>query len=103
LVASGAQTFPVFGLHVPDRLITAENNDRQRERLQNAVIKILKSALAEPIEDVLMKDAHGRPCIETKITLDIEYALNMPGGNIFYGPLSWLFAEDDDLLDTPAR
>jgi phytoene dehydrogenase-like protein len=103
LVASGAQTLTVFGLHVPDRLITAENNDKQRVQLQKAVIKSLNSVLAEPIEDVLMMDAHGNPCIETKTTLDIERALNMPGGNIFHGPLSWPFVEDGAPLETPAQ
>jgi phytoene dehydrogenase-like protein len=103
LVASGAQTLTVFGLHVPDRLITAENNDEQRVRLQKAVVDSLNSVLAEPIEDVLLTDAHGRPCIETKTTLDLERALNMPGGNIFHGPLSWPFVEDDAPLETPAQ
>jgi phytoene dehydrogenase-like protein len=27
----------------------------------------------------------------------------MPGGNIFHGPLSWPFAEDDEPLDTAAE
>jgi phytoene dehydrogenase-like protein len=103
LVASGVQTLTVFGLHVPDRLITADNNDEQRIRLQKAVVDSLNSVLAEPIEDVLLTDAHGRPCIETKTTLDIERALNMPGGNIFHGPLSWPFVEDDAPLETPAQ
>lgn len=103
LVASGAQTLTVFGLHTPDRLITAENNEEYRARLQQAVVESLNSVLAEPIEDVLLRDAHGKPCIETKTTLDIERALNMPGGNIFHGPLSWPFAEDDDPLETPGQ
>jgi len=103
LAASGAQTLTVFALHTPDRLITADNNDEQRSRLQDAVIASLNSVLAERIEDVLMLDGHGRPCIETKTTLDIERALNMPGGNIFHGPLSWPFAEDDAVLETPAQ
>jgi phytoene dehydrogenase-like protein len=103
LVEAGAHTLTVFGLHVPDRLITAENNDEQRELLQKAVLDSLNSVLAEPIEDVLLTDAHGRPCIETKTTLDIERALNMPGGNIFHGPLSWPFVEDDAPLETAAQ
>jgi phytoene dehydrogenase-like protein len=103
LASSGAHTLTVFGLHVPDRLITAENNDEQRIRLQKAVINSLNSILAESIEDVLLTDTHGRPCIETKTTLDIELALNMPGGNIFHGPLSWPFVEDDAPLETPAQ
>jgi len=103
LVASGAQTLTVFALHVPDRLITAENNDGQRGRLQRAVVDSLNSVLAEPIEDLLLRDAQGRRCIETKTTRDIEQALNMPGGNIFHGPLSWPFVEDDAPLDTPGQ
>lgn len=103
LQASGAQTLTVFALHAPDRLLTPETNDAMRERLQQAVLDSLNSVLAEPIEGVLMTDAAGAPCIETKTTLDIEAALGMPGGNIFHGPLSWPFAEDDASLATPAE
>jgi phytoene dehydrogenase-like protein len=59
--------------------------------------------LAEPLEDVLMTDGAGDPCVETKTTLDIESALRMPGGNIFHDPLSWPFAEDDADLTRPAE
>ena len=100
---AGAQTLTVFGLHVPSRLVTAENNDEMRERLQAAVLASLNSVLAEPIEDVLRTDAAGRPCIETKTTLDIELAVGMPGGNIFHGGLDWPFLEDDAPVSTPAE
>jgi phytoene dehydrogenase-like protein len=103
LNASGAQTLTVFGLHVPDRLVTAATNDAQRDRMQRAVFDSVNSVLAEPIEDLVLADAQGEPCIETKTTLDIEQALNMPGGNIFHGPLAWPFAEDDADLGSPAR
>ncbi len=103
LQASGAHTLTVFGLHVPDRLITPENNDRMRAALQAAVVKSLNSVLAEPIEQLLLSGADGTPCIETKTTLDIERAVGMPRGNIFHGGLDWPFAEDDAPLDTPAR
>jgi len=103
LQASGAQTLTVFALHAPDRMLTPENNDEMREFLQRAVLDSLNSVLAEPIESVLMTDADGKPCVETKTTLDLEAALNMPGGNIFHGPLSWPFVEDDASLVTPAE
>lgn len=103
LQAAGAHTLTVFGLHVPDRLITPENNDDRRAELQAAVLKSLNSVLAEPVEDLLLTDADGRPCIETKTTLDIERALGMPRGNIFHGGLDWPFVEDGTPLDTPAR
>ena len=103
LQAAGAQTLTVFGLHVPDRLITAQNNEDRRAELQDAVLRSLNSVLAEPVEDLLLTGPDGRPCIETKTTLDIERAVGMPRGNIFHGGLDWPFADDDAPLDTPAQ
>lgn len=102
LRGAGAQTLTVFGLHVPHDLLTRENNNEMREKLQAAILASLNSVLAEPIEDVVMLDASGLPCIETKTTLDLEDALGMTGGNIFHGLLSWPFVEDDADLSTPA-
>lgn len=103
LVAAGAQTLTVFALHAPHRWLTEENNDDSRDRLQAAVLASLNSVLAEPIEDLLLTDAAGRPCIETKTTLDLEHALNLPGGNIFHGLLEWPFLEDDEPRSTAAE
>ncbi|HKH07772.1 MAG TPA: NAD(P)/FAD-dependent oxidoreductase, partial [Agromyces sp.] len=103
LAASGAHTLTVFGLHTPHRLLERFSNDDLREQLQAAVLESLNSVLAEPIEDLIATDASGRPCIETKTTLDLEAALRMPGGNIFHGPLSWPWAEDGAPLATPAE
>ncbi|MGX5695503.1 phytoene desaturase family protein [Agromyces soli] len=103
LAASGAHTLTVFGLHVPDRLAERFAPDELRERLQAAVLASLDSVLAEPIADVIARDAHGRPCIETKTTRDLEELLRMPGGNIFHGPLSWPWAEPGTSLSTPAE
>ncbi|MGY2743755.1 phytoene desaturase family protein [Arthrobacter sp. UYCu723] len=103
LQAAGAHTLTVFGLHVPDRLITEDNNEERRAELQAAVLKSLNSVLAEPVEELLLTGPDGRPCIETKTTLDIERAVGMPRGNIFHGGLDWPFVEDGAPLDTPAR
>jgi phytoene dehydrogenase-like protein len=94
---SGAATLTVFGLHTPHAL------NASRDLLTDAVLKSLNCVLAEPIQDVVMTDANGLPCIETTTTRDLEHALAMTGGNIFHGALSWPFADDDDRLDTPAR
>ena len=99
---SGAQTLTVFGLHTPHAL-TVDDPDATRRALTAAVLASLDSVLAEPIEDVLMSDAHGRPCIETKTTADLDATLNMTAGNIFHGGLQWPFAEDDEPLETPAQ
>jgi len=103
LAASDAQTLTVFGLHVPDRLVDAHGNDELRERLRDAVLASLDSVLAEPIADVIATDAAGRPCIEVKTTRDLEHALNLPGGNIFHGPLSWPWSEPGAEPATPAE
>ena len=99
---SGAQTLTVFGLHTPHAL-TAGDPDTMRQRLTDAVLASLNSVLAEPIQDVVMTDALGAPCIEAKTTVDLEDALGMTAGNIFHGALQWPFADDDEPLDTPAR
>lgn len=100
---SGAQTLTVFGLHVPHTLSHGRDPDTLRSALTDAVLRSLNSVLAEPIQDVVMQDDHGEPCIEAMTTLDLEETLGMTGGHIFHGALGWPFAEDDEALDTPAR
>jgi phytoene dehydrogenase-like protein len=95
---SGAHTLTVFGLHTPHPVFGAE-----RDALTEAVLSSLNSVLAEPIQDVLLNDANGSPCVETTTTLDLEQRLGMTGGNIFHGTLRWPFAENDEQLDTPAQ
>jgi phytoene dehydrogenase-like protein len=103
LQASGAHTLTVFGLHTPHGFLDAADPDAMRSRLTDAVLDSLNSVLAEPIQDVLMQDADGRDCVETKTTVDLERMLGMTAGNIFHGGLAWPFAEDDEPLDNPAR
>ncbi|MFT4285744.1 MAG: NAD(P)/FAD-dependent oxidoreductase [Protaetiibacter sp.] len=103
LRAAGAQTLTVFALQTPDRLLEGRDPDAVRAELQDAVLRSLDSVLAEPIEDVLLSDADGRPCVETATTRDLERGLAMPGGNIFHGPLAWPWAEDGEALATPAE
>lgn len=103
LSESGAQTLTVFALHTPHQLLLDKDHDLMREKLQQAVIDSLNSVLAEPIEQLIMQDQNGRPCIETKTTLDLEQDLRLPQGNIFHVGLEWPFAEDAEPLDTPAR
>ncbi|WP_460466605.1 phytoene desaturase family protein [Calidifontibacter terrae] len=99
---SGAQTLTVFTLQTPDRLLDGAPADI-RDRLQREVLASLDSVLAEPLEDVVLRDHDGQPCIETKTTRDLQDALAMPGGNIFHAPLTWPWVSDDAPLDTPAQ
>jgi phytoene dehydrogenase-like protein len=100
LQEAGAQTLTVFALNVPHGLIRDLDPDEVREQLQAKVLASLNSVLAEPIEDCLLTDESGRPCVETKTTLDLEKSLGLPGGNIFHEPLRWPFVENDEPLDS---
>lgn len=102
LQASGAQTLTVFTLQTPDRLLDDADAD-VRDDLQRRVLDSLSSVLAEPIDDVVMRDRDGNLCIETKTTRDLQDVLAMPGGNIFHAPLTWPWAEDDACLETAAQ
>jgi phytoene dehydrogenase-like protein len=100
---SGAQTLTIFALQAPHSLLRDKDNNEMRHKLEDAVIDSLNSVLSEDIRDLLVVDANGKPCIETKTTLDLENALGLPGGNIFHAPLSWPFVPDDAPLSTPAE
>jgi phytoene dehydrogenase-like protein len=103
LQEQGAQTLTVFALHTPHSLLAGKDRNEMREQLTRAVLDSLNSVLAEPIEDLLMLDENGKPCIEAKTTQDLEDVLRLPGGNIFHGALAWPFVEDGDDLSTPAK
>lgn len=103
LIDAGAQTLTVFALHTPHQLLAGKDHDDMRAKLEAAVLSSLNSVLAEPIEDLILTDGNGQPCIETKTTQDLEDALRLPQGNIFHGGLDWPFAADDEPLDSPAR
>ena len=99
---SGHHTLTVFSLHTPHSLVAGTDLAATRAAMQAAVLASLNSVLAEPIEDCIALGPDGAPHIETRTTADLEESLNMPGGNIFHGPLSWPFAEDDEPLASPA-
>ncbi|MCW3493581.1 phytoene desaturase family protein [Microbacterium sp. SSM24] len=103
LRASGAQTLTLFGLHVPHRLVEGKDPDAARSELLAAAQRSLDSVLAEPIADVVFDAPDGTPCVEARTTADLENSLGMIAGDIFHGPLSWPWADDDAPLETPAQ
>ncbi|SKC67143.1 phytoene desaturase family protein [Krasilnikoviella flava] len=104
---SGAQTLTLFGLHMPARLFRgdAAAHDAARERALAATLASLDSVLAEPVEDVLLRDADGRPCLEARTPVDLQDDVGLPGGHIFHRDLTWPWAAgdagDDSGLDRP--
>ncbi len=95
LVASGAQTLTLFGLHMPARLFR-DDPDGARERAKEATLASINSVLAEPLEDCLL-DAST---IDVRTPLDVEASVGMPGGHIFHGDLQWPWAEARDEVGT---
>ena len=92
LRADGAHTLTLFALHLPYRLFAADNETVREQALQR-IFASVNSVLAEPLEDCLLDDADGRPCVEAATPVDLEARLGLPGGNIFHRPLQWPFAE----------
>jgi phytoene dehydrogenase-like protein len=95
LRAAGAQTLSAFALHMPARLFAADPERAEREAVA-AVIESIESVLAEPLEELLWRDAEGRPCLEALTPPEIEAELAMAGGHIFHRDLAWPFAERED-------
>ncbi len=93
LAAGGAHTLTVFGLHMPARLFR-ERPGEARQQALDATLRSMDAVLGEPIEECLLRDRDGQPCLEVKTPVDLETELGMPGGHIFHGDLAWPFAEN---------
>ncbi|WP_331770322.1 NAD(P)/FAD-dependent oxidoreductase (plasmid) [Embleya sp. NBC_00888] len=91
--AAGVHTLTLFGLHMPARLF-ADDNDGARAKALRAMLDSVDSVLAEPIEDCLLRDGDGNPCLEVRTPLDLEHELGLPAGHIFHRDLSWPYAQD---------
>jgi phytoene dehydrogenase-like protein len=95
LAASQAQTLTLFGLHLPARLF--DGSPSQQAQVKDLALArtlaSLNSVLAEPIQDVLLRDADGAYCLEARTPVELEADLGLPGGNIFHRSLQWPWAE----------
>lgn len=100
LRAAGYHTLTLFGLDMPWRLFSAENNATRREEVVRLYLAGLDRLCAEPVEDCLARDAEGRSCIEVKTPRDLEAEVGLDQGNIFHNALSWFFTDDEALVGT---
>jgi phytoene dehydrogenase-like protein len=99
LAASDAQALTLFGLHLPARLFRGDN-ETQRGLALAATMRSLSSLLAEPIEELILRDGNGNLCLEARTPLDLEADLGMPAGNIFHRSLQWPWAQIDGEVGT---
>jgi phytoene dehydrogenase-like protein len=101
-VPPGTHTLTYFGLHTPAALFEKDPAAAKAEAVRRAIAS-LDAVLAEPIDEVVLRDPSGAPCIEAKIPQEIEADLAMPGGHIFHGDLDWPWAPHHTRLETPAE
>jgi hypothetical protein len=59
-------------------------------------MRSLNSVLAEPIEDVILRDGNSDLCLEARTPIDLEADLGRPGGNIFHRSRQWPWAESEE-------
>ncbi len=99
---TGAQTLTLFALHLPARLFRgdAQTHDEVKDLALAHTLESLNSVLAEPIQDVLMRDADGAFCLEARTPVELEADLGLPGGNIFHRSLQWPWAEGEAEVGT---
>jgi phytoene dehydrogenase-like protein len=64
-----------------------------RDLALSHTLESLNSVLAEPIQDVLLRDADGAFCLEARTPVELERDIGLPGGNIFHRSLQWPWAE----------
>ncbi|KQZ87393.1 FAD-dependent oxidoreductase [Phycicoccus sp. Root563] len=102
LAATDAQTLTLFGLHMPARLFrgSAEEHDAAKDLALARTLESLNSVLAEPIQDVLLRDGDGAFCLEARTPVELEADLGLPGGNIFHRSLQWPWAEQASEVGT---
>jgi phytoene dehydrogenase-like protein len=99
LAATEAQTLTLFGLHMPARLFR-EDHDEMRDLALSHTLESLNSVLAEPVQDVLMRDPSGAYCLEARTPVELERDVALPGGNIFHRSLQWPWAERPEEVGT---
>ncbi len=102
LRGSAGATLTLFGLHTPAGLFAGDASGEVRDAAVASALSSLQHQLAEPLDDCLALDDHGRPCVDVATPVDLERTLGMPGGHIFHGDLTWPWLPDDATPESPA-
>jgi len=94
--AAGNHTLTLFALHTPAALFDKDHENAKAE-VTKRILHGLNSYLAEPIEDLLLRDSSGRPCIEIKTPQELEAEIDLPRGNIFHTDLSFPWKSEGEV------
>jgi phytoene dehydrogenase-like protein len=85
---AGNHTLTLFALHTPASLFD-ESHEAVKAEVTKRILDGLNRYLAEPIEELILKDGSGNPCLEVKTPQELEKEIDLPRGNIFHGDLAW--------------
>jgi phytoene dehydrogenase-like protein len=85
---AGNHTLTLFALHTPASLFD-KDHDRVKAEVSKRILAGLNDYLVEPIEELILDDASGKPCIEVKTPQELEAEIDLPRGNIFHSDLLW--------------
>lgn len=91
----GYHTLTLFGLDMPYRLFT-DDNDARRIEVRQRYLAGLDRICAESFSECLARDSCGEPCIEVKTPVDLEREVDLDQGNIFHNTLSWFFTDEPE-------
>ncbi len=94
LVQRGYHTLTLFGLDLPYRLFT-QDNEAIKKQVVAHYLQGINAYLDEPLEECLATDSQGNHCLEAKSAWDLEQEIGLPQGNIFHNALSWFYAENE--------
>lgn len=93
--AAGNHTITLFALHTPASLFDKDHNQVKSE-VSKRILAGLNSYLVEPIEELILNDLSGKPCIEVKTPQELEAEIDLPRGNIFHSDLIWPWRTQDE-------
>ena len=95
MVATGNHTLTLFALHTPASLFDRDH-DQAKSIATSRILAGLNRYLEEPIEELLLLDEAGNPCIEVKTPQELEQEVDLPRGNIFHGDLQFPWRQPGD-------
>ena len=100
---SGAHLMHITALGLPYSLGERLPPELFRERVQSGIMRSLASVFDDSVEDLVLPDALGMPCVRTWTSVDVENDFGYPGGHLQQSRLAWPFVDEQEALSTPAE
>lgn len=100
---SGAHLMHITALGLPYSLGERLPPELFRERVQSGILRSLVSVFDDSVEDLVLPDALGAPCVRTWTSVDVENDFGYPGGHLHQAQIAWPFVEEHEALSSPAE